>query len=306
MLRDMSDSVFALVVTHNRKALLRECLEAIAKQQYPVAGIVVVNNASSDGTVEMLREEFPHVQLVDLPENTGAAGGFHHGLAYACEQGCEWIWLLDDDCIPYPDTLQKLIEGLKLVRTLGPEPTALFSRVVWKDGRIHPLNMPWPDLRHPRLLKKGLEYGQMLVRFGSYASMLVRAQAVEEHGLPIKEYFLWSDDVEYSGRLLRRGYGYWIFDSVLQHKTAHPNPPAGASGERFFLEVRNRIWLLRSNSYGVLGRLAWTFHFLAELVAYLWGTRGRGLSVVCRGMIAGFSEPPPRPQQPSPAFSDRP
>ncbi|WP_082077936.1 glycosyltransferase family 2 protein [Thermus filiformis] len=291
------DRVCAVIVTYNRKELLRECLSAVLSQTRPPDHVLVVDNASTDGTPEMLREEFPQVEVLRLPENQGGAGGFHQGLAYARKLDYEWIWLLDDDSIPYPDALQKLLEGLKLARTLGPEPTVLFSRVVWKDGRFHPLNLPWPDVRRLGLLKKGIAYAMLPVRFGSFVSMMVQTQAVNKLGLPLKEYFLWNDDVEYSGRLLRQGYGYWILDSVVQHKTAHPNPPVGATGERFFFEVRNRIWLLRSNSYGVLGRLAWAWHLLVELVVYLWGTRGRGLPVILRGLKAGFSEPPPRPQK---------
>ena len=288
----MSDTVFTVVVTHNRRELLRECLSAIQAQQYPVAGIVVVNNASPDDTLEMLKAEFPQVEIVNLTENTGAAGGFHHGLAYARDKGCDWIWLLDDDCIPYPDTLQKLIHGLQLERTLGPEPSALYSRSIWKDGRIHPMNLPWPDVRRLRLLLKSFEHGQMLVRWGAYASLLVKTQAVKEHGLPIKEYFLWNDDVEYSGRLLRRGYGLRVFDSPMMHKPARPNPPAGASGERFYFEVRNRLWLLRTNSWGLLGKAAWTWHFLVELVHFLWINKGQGLEVVRKGFRDGLGPAP--------------
>ena len=92
----------AVVVTHDRKQLLLRCLESLAGQTHSLAGVTVVDNASTDGTEEALiasdvRGRLP-LDYLRLTRNGGGAEGFHYGLMAALATGAEWIWLMDDDC----------------------------------------------------------------------------------------------------------------------------------------------------------------------------------------------------------------
>lgn len=216
----MSEKVLALVVTHKRKHLLAECLDLLAVQERPPDHVLVVDDASTDGTPAPVAQY--SVEHIRLQTNSGAAGGFHFGLAEACRRDFDWVWLLDDDAHPRPDSLQKLLEGLERARGIGPEPNLLLSRLLWVDGRVHPMGIPWPDLRKPGLMLKAHSHGLMPIRFGTYASMLVNLRAAQSHPLPTAAYFLYNDDLEDSGRLLRRGVGYLVQDSLVVHKTRNP------------------------------------------------------------------------------------
>ncbi len=115
----MPDRVFAVVVTYDRKDMLRECLAALRSQHFQLAGIVVVNNASSDGTREMLESEYAdQVTRIHMRHNVGGAGGFYQGMKWAHEHGADWLWLMDDDGIPDDDALCCL---------MAPEHTALYE-----------------------------------------------------------------------------------------------------------------------------------------------------------------------------------
>jgi rhamnopyranosyl-N-acetylglucosaminyl-diphospho-decaprenol beta-1,3/1,4-galactofuranosyltransferase len=98
---DQKGSVAAVVVTFNRKELLCECLDALLAQTYPVSRIVLIDNASSDGTAELLAEKgYLENEIFDylrLPVNSGGAGGFHEGVKRAFEAGFDWLWLMDDE-----------------------------------------------------------------------------------------------------------------------------------------------------------------------------------------------------------------
>ncbi len=133
--------VWAVVVTRNRRELLEECLRALAAQTRPPNRILVIDNASTDGTAETVRERHPEAELLPLPENLGGAGGFHVGLREAHAGGAEWVWLMDDDTIPEPGALAALLAAPAALHGLG-QPLLLSSRAVWTDGRLHPMNEP--------------------------------------------------------------------------------------------------------------------------------------------------------------------
>src|SRR5215210_913570 len=107
------DGVCALVLTMNRKRLLLECLEGLRGMTVPVARTVIVDNASSDGTQEVLRErgllDDPATAYVRLERNLGSAGGYAKGVEVARDQPTDWIWIMDDDAEPRPDALERLL-----------------------------------------------------------------------------------------------------------------------------------------------------------------------------------------------------
>src|SRR5688500_13373643 len=98
-------TVSAVVLTYNRKALLAECLRALLAQTLPVDRVLVVDNASTDGTEELLRAEglLERVAYLRLERNLGSSGGFNRGVAAAREGGWDWLWIMDDDAEPRPD-----------------------------------------------------------------------------------------------------------------------------------------------------------------------------------------------------------
>ena len=112
--------VWAIVVTHNRRELLCESLAALDRQSRPLDRTLVVDNASSDGTPEMLRAECSKLDLLALPTNEGGAGGFHEGMKRAYLAGAQWLWLMDDDTIPRPDALAELLAGAERAAPLRP------------------------------------------------------------------------------------------------------------------------------------------------------------------------------------------
>ena len=233
----------AVVVAYNRRDLLIEVLDALAGQTTPVAAIVVVDNASTDDTAAVVRERYPHVDLVSVTRNTGGAGGFAIGAARAVvRQAADLVWLMDDDTVPTDTALEALLASVGDDSTV----TIAGSRVVWTDGQDHPMNTPRPKPFVSAAERSAAEArGAMPVRSTSFVSMLVRADAVREHGLPIADYFIWNDDFEYSMRLLRRSRGFFVPGSVVVHKTVKLGATDVDPGARFYYEVRNKVWLIR-------------------------------------------------------------
>ncbi|MGI5228260.1 glycosyltransferase [Actinoallomurus sp. CA-142502] len=268
-----------MVVTYERRDLLARALAAIDAQTRPPDVVIVVDNASTDGTAELVRSRFPAVDLLALPYNTGGAGGFAAGIARALDLGATALWLMDDDTLPRPSALEELLS------TFGQHRPALAaSRVLWTDGRDHPMNTPRSrpsDVAgHPR------------VRSASFVSVLLDATVVRECGPPVADYFLWNDDFEYTLRLLRGRLGLLCPRSVVVHHTA---APVFDVSTRFFHEVRNKVWLFtRSRCLGPGERLLYAGATLRRWARAFARSSGRGRLVreLVRGLWAGVRSGP--------------
>jgi GT2 family glycosyltransferase len=265
--------VTAVVVTRDRKALLRECLTALRAQEARPDAVLVVDNASSDGTGAMVAEEFPEVRLLRQEVNAGATGGFHAGMEAAARTPARWIWLLDDDTIARPDSLARLLDGAARAPA-DPPPLLLCSRVEWSDGRAHPMNMPIVRRRDVAGLVDAGRRRLLPLRTATWVSLLVAREAVERHGLPCRPFFFQADDIEYTARVLRHGPGYCVPDSVVEHRTKAPHDAlSDPDGTRFYFHARNTLYMLRGQSWERYEKpqLAWVL--LESAVRYVRANR---------------------------------
>lgn len=242
--RVMNSRVVAVMVAYNRQDLLVQALDALGKQSRAVDAVLVVDNASADDSAAVAEAHSVTTKLLKLPRNTGGAGGFAAGIASALESlNAQYVWLMDDDTIPEPEALEVLLEACA---TYPGRVAVAGSRVLWTDGRDHPMNTP---RRRPRsTTQEDAAAGSVQalpVRSSSFVSMLIEAEAIREVGLPVADYFIWNDDFEYSLRLLRNSVGLAVHSSKVLHLTKNFGATDADPGERFYYEVRNKIWLLK-------------------------------------------------------------
>jgi hypothetical protein len=206
-------SIAAIVVTRNRLTLLRECIAAIRQQSRRPDEIVVVDNASDDGTADWLAQQSD--VTVCRQENLGSAGGQYTGIKTAYSHGHDWFWCMDDDTVPRMDLLGQLCACRHFK---DPQTGCLCSLVVWTDGKTHQLNAP--ALAPCReWLETVLNERCLRVESCSFVSAMFSRPAVAAAGLPLKEFFLWGDDVEFTRRIARHFRAYLVLDSIAVHKT---------------------------------------------------------------------------------------
>jgi rhamnopyranosyl-N-acetylglucosaminyl-diphospho-decaprenol beta-1,3/1,4-galactofuranosyltransferase len=286
--------VIAVVVTWNRRDLLLEALAAVCSQTRQPDAVIVVDNASTDGSAAAVRSRYPSVQLAELSANTGGAGGFACGAALALAGSADLIWFMDDDTVPEPGALQAMLEARE--RHPGPPPALIASRVLWTDGRVHPMNTPRvkPFVTRPERAAAAAA-GCLPVRSASFVSILVDAGVCRERGLPRADYFLWNDDFEFTTRLLRGTVGLLCPASVVVHKTRVFGAADADPGDRFFYEVRNKIWTLRAREpLGPAERLLYGGSTLRRWARTFARSRDRGVlgSALARGVAAGLRTRP--------------
>jgi rhamnopyranosyl-N-acetylglucosaminyl-diphospho-decaprenol beta-1,3/1,4-galactofuranosyltransferase len=287
--------VAAVVVTYNRRDLLLEALAAIQAQTRAPATVIVVDNASADGTADAVRAKFPAVRLAELASNHGGAGGFAYGMSLALADGADLIWLMDDDTVPEPGALAALLAARE--RHPAPPPALVASRVVWTDGRAHPMNTPRtkPFANKAERLAAAAA-GCTPVRSASFVSVLVDAAEARRRGLPQADYFLWNDDFEFTTRLLRGNAGLLCPASVVVHKTAtFGSTNVDPGPQRFFYEVRNKIWMLKTSApLAPLERLVYGGSTLRRWARTFAGSRDRRAlrSSLAKGIAAGVRTSP--------------
>jgi rhamnopyranosyl-N-acetylglucosaminyl-diphospho-decaprenol beta-1,3/1,4-galactofuranosyltransferase len=270
----MTEKLCVVVVTYNRKTLLARCLNALLGQTRLPDQILVVNNASTDGTAALLCQEFPQVAVLNLPKNIGGAGGYHTGLAWASQRDFDWISLMDDDGQPTPTCLEALLNGSdSSLRVRAPlvlseaDPSRLAFRLYWQGQTII------TRVQAEQVAQNGLLWAYI----NPFNGLLLAREVVEKIGLPEKGMFLWGDDYEYFLRIKCAGIN---LATVVKAHFYHPPDrmqfgqvrllfktlPVYYANDPFkdYLIVRNQAYILKKYR----GWPGWVAHVLRHLIFY--------------------------------------
>jgi GT2 family glycosyltransferase len=240
-----------VIATMNRKKDLGLCLESITRQAYPNIEIVVVDNGSSDGTPEFIRDQFPHISLIALDKNAGAAGGKSVGLQRA--RGAFIIQLDDDETFPDTNVCETVIAYFEQ----RPEVGVLSFNIL--DPTTHETASKTIPRRDKRMLYEDTPCGYFLGGGCAFRSSVLREvgcywEKLNPYG---------SEEFDLSYRIIEHGYSIlWTKNVRIYH---HESPVARASGRRTYYETRNRVWV-------ALKHLPW-FYVFTNLVAW-WGYGG--------------------------------
>ncbi|MGA2220141.1 MAG: glycosyltransferase family 2 protein [Terracidiphilus sp.] len=253
-------SIAAVVVTYNRKSLLMNCLAALLDQSRKPDVIYIIDNASTDGTSEMLHDrgyiDHPRIHYKRMPENLGGAGGFSKGMEYAFKSGFDYLWIMDDDVEPKLDALERMVPFL------GHEDiSALANLKVDTDGSVqyfHLGTITWNPLRD---LVKPISPGDFEnkqsvdIQFSSFVGLLVSSRAIERIGMPRSDFYIHCDDFEYCIRLLEAGKILLVPSSVIIH-----NSPRVFPVRKRFLMLTGAPDTLRASCMKYYGRrnCTWT------------------------------------------------
>lgn len=250
----MAADYAVVVVTYNRLALLKECLEQVENQTLPAKRIIVVNNASTDGTAEYLREykeKNRHYRIIACAENLGGAGGFEKGIQASMEEKTDCILMIDDDAVLENRYMEKIMEAKRCYSGYQA-----FAGSVMTDGRIdtyHRRNIARPGLRLINCPESNYT-GRNAKRpfacdIASFCGMVVNQELLRKAGLPCSEYFIWFDDTEYSMRINRYTRFLVIPDAKLDHRTAANGPkhPHRRYDWREYYGIRNRILCVKKH-----------------------------------------------------------
>ena len=288
-----------MVVTYNRLPLLRQCLAALTSQTALGLTIFLIDNASTDGTAEAVAAmTLPNLVYRNTGKNMGGAGGFAYGVREAALAGYDALWLMDDDTLPTPTALA---EFLQADRDLHGRYGWLSGRALAPDGTDQPMNLqrvtPYKDLPN-------FDGARIPVVMASFVSLFLRTETVRRYGLPIAEFFIWSDDWEYTRRISRAQPCYVIPASRVVHAMQNPGivniaADVPARWERYRYFYRNDVVLYRREGVrGWLWLLAKDAWHTVQVLRSPQGRKAWRIGIIWKGFFAGVRFAPEIPMLP--------
>jgi GT2 family glycosyltransferase len=270
--------VLAHIHTHNEAAFIEQALHALQRQTRPPDAIIIVDNVSTDGTLDRFFPE--NVTVIRNAVDLGTAGSVGVGLAYALQHEFDWIWVLDADSVPEPDALENLLGFFERLSTSQREGVFFLACRLAGSGKDGHLPIV--------LTRSGIEFVPLdadaeYCRCDCFiwSGSLFQMPSVAKVGLPSADYFMDLSELEYGYRAQRLGLSGYIVSGAMLHQDV--GRPAGVtvrtwrfgplsfrllelSPLRCYYHVRNMLyfWLYQCRPY----RPLWVFRSILHAIFY--------------------------------------
>jgi GT2 family glycosyltransferase len=269
--------VTVVILNTNRREDTLECLESLSTSTYPNLSVMVLDNASSDGSVEAIKLHFPDVQIVPLTDNKGYAGNNNVGVELAIQQGAGWIYVLNEDTLQAPDCIELLVEAGE-----AHPKTGIVGPMVYHHDEPNTIQSAGGIMdKHWRTWHAGQnqeDQGQFSevrpVEWISGCGLMIRRETVNEIGLIDERFFYYQEEIEWCLRARSAG---WEILHIPQAKLWHKgvqreyNPPANVT----YYKIRNGFLLAKKHRAPLhVQAYAWT-DTLRTLAAWTLNPRWR-------------------------------
>jgi GT2 family glycosyltransferase len=217
--------VASIICNWNKKGFVLSCIKSVKESNYENLEIIVVDNASTDGSAEAIQKLYPDVTLIENPVNIGGAGGFNTGLQYCLDRGkYDYLHCLDNDVVIAPDAISNLVDAAESDQTIA----FAGSKIMLMDEphRVQELGayIDWNKLRI-RLNKSGRidsrppELKDTYVHYVPACSLMASTKVLKKIGIMDRSYFIYFDDIDWATRAIIAGYKVKaISSSKVWHK----------------------------------------------------------------------------------------
>ena len=259
----MSDLVSIVIVNWNGQTWLKKCLDSLRQQTYPNREIIFVDNASVDGSVKFVKENYPEVQIVQSEINRGFAGGNNLGIAQA--HG-EYVMLLNNDTWVEADFVEKMMDGLARndLDVIGPQ------EADYESARVYTHRIQIDSFGHPINVSEHEAGGNDF--FLSGVCLLFKKKIYEETGGLDNDFFMYFEETDWFWRLhlLKKKTGR--LDGVRVCHAGSGSTGTGVKYNTFLWRNQNELQMLLKN-YGIISLLwalpVYFFQNLAEIFLFL-------------------------------------
>ena len=256
---NLGQRVTVVLVTFNRLEKLKIALSCYEKQTYKIEKIIIVDNCSTDGTIDFLKKWLDSKtnfdkEVVYLSENTGGAGGFGAGMEHALnlvnsmQLKTDWILVSDDDAFPNDDAIEKMIAYYQKQEVEKQNEIVALSSAVVNHGQIHEshrsrIEKDFFRIRFVGVDKKYYNTDGFEIDLFSYVGTMIKVSALKNVGTTLRDLFIYGDDNEHSLRLGKIGKLVCVPASVFVHDT--PGVETRKIGWHNYYNRRNQLYILK-------------------------------------------------------------
>jgi GT2 family glycosyltransferase len=282
-------SVAILTVNYNGGGHITDFLESLTSVTYANWALVVVDNASSDGSPEEVARLLPAAVIIRNEENLGITGGHNAGIRCCLEQGFDYVLFLNNDTIVEPDFLERLVQAADGQTMVAPK-TYLYGRRPLLDDTVGDFDWwrgVWRGWLYGKPEPPGFDRRQP--NMASLCCLLVPAGVFRDAGLMDDRFFMYYDDFDFVRRAKGAGYGLRLrADAVIYHRKAASSGGVD-SPFKLYYATRNRLYLMHKHLP------SWRFglflaYFLATRSAYLMALAARGRWAQWRATVRGIGD----------------
>lgn len=244
----------SIVVTFNRKDILQQAINSLLNQTLTPKKIIVADNASTDGTDAMMEERFAdnsQIKYVRLNENGGGSAGFYRGFQEALKEDVDWISVSDDDALYAKDFFEKIAQQTKRYPNIKA-----FSGSVYTNGnqleKLHRRRVKnWNVITEEEVPQSDYK-GNFKYDLFTFVGVVFNKKLIEKIGLPMKDYFIWYDDSEYSLRVRKYTEVLNVSAAKIYHKVNKPKQQGWKPNWREYYGMRNRIQTIKKHGHPYL------------------------------------------------------
>lgn len=239
---EYSKSVCIIILTHNNVSDTIECLNSVVNLQGESYSVLIVDNASTDDTVKIVREEYPNLSLVQLEENIGFSAGINEGIRWGWKRKFDYYFILNNDTTVDKGMLQELLDFADSTNDSAMIMPRIFfysslrggnRSNIWSDGgylRKFPPSIKLKDTR------KSVDFNSpRKIDYAPFCGILIPRDVIESVGLLDTSYFFFYEDWDYCERVRANGFNIWcVPDAVMAHKVSRT---IKKSSHKYWLEM---------------------------------------------------------------------
>jgi GT2 family glycosyltransferase len=251
--------IYAVVLNWNNAADTSECVSSLLCTTYPELEIIIVDNASTDGSEKILRERFPDLTFLRAKRNLGYAGGNNIGIRYALKHQADWVLILNSDAVVHEKAIEYLIAAARDLPDVGIlAPKVLFYHDPERIQFAGNTRKKWSIFEHPGsgMLDQDVRADEIKeTDWALGCSMMVRSDVFHRAGLFDERFFLYMEEAEFCYRAKRKGYRiYFVPLARVWHKdgaTFVKEHGSTSDPRRLYFNTRNNLlWIECSLSMG--------------------------------------------------------
>lgn len=245
--------VAIIVLNWNAWEVTSDCVRSLASLDYKNCDVAVIDNGSSDDSVEKLRHQFPDLAVLENGVNLGFAAGNNVGVEYALERGAQYILLLNNDTLVSASCISAMVRVAESDNTIGILNPKIYyydppDRIWYAGGSFS----PWFGFaRHKGMKKRNCDLCDSTreVTFITGCAFFIKAEVVRQIGLLDESFFMVCEDTDWSIRALRAGFkAIYVAEAEISHRESYTIRNKKGKAFRDYYNMRNALLLARKHA----------------------------------------------------------